>query len=177
MNSITKIIATILMSTLLINLPYAGMELKKNVLASIDKEHVNPKKDNLITAEQTKAQVELFKQALDEFTATSLEQVISIWTKTEKTRNGVYHYSVACKELKAKIIEDLGDPKDTYWIYGVSSPWLDRYEVISKNKISDTEYIVKLKFFWLTSSGPFNTTENTLKIIQSGDSWCVKEVI
>ncbi|GFZ31962.1 hypothetical protein CSC2_24880 [Clostridium zeae] len=161
MHTITKIITATLISTLLINSPYAGTELKK---------------DNLITHEQTKAQVELFKQALDEFGATSPEQVISIWAKTEKTRNGVYHYSVACKELKAKILKDLGDPKDTYWIYGVSSPWLDRYEVISKNKISATEYIVKLKFFWSTSSGSFNTTENTLRIIHAKDTWCVKEV-
>jgi hypothetical protein len=164
------------MSTVLTNLPYAKIDIKKNIPTSIGKELLCHKKDNLITPEQTKAQIELFKQALDEFGATSPEQVISIWVKTEKTRNGVYHYSVACKELKRKIIEDLGAPKDSYWIYGVSSPWLDRYEVISKDKISDTEYNVKLKFFWSTSSGPFNTTENTLSIIKNGDTWCVKKV-
>ncbi|GKU25774.1 hypothetical protein [Clostridium folliculivorans] len=176
MNIIPKIITTILMSTLLTNLPYSETELKYNLSAYLNKEQIPHKKDNLITPEQTKAQVELFKQALDEFGATSPEQVISIWAKSEKTRNGVYHYSVSCKDLKANIIKDLGVPKDNYWIYGVSSPWLDRYDVISKNKISDTEYIVKLKFFWSTSSGPFNTTENTLRIIQTGDIWCVKEV-
>ncbi|MBK1811815.1 hypothetical protein JHL18_14435 [Clostridium sp. YIM B02505] len=177
MFAIPKIITTILISTLLTNLPYSKMDLKENVFTYIDKEQLSSIKDTLITHEQTKAQVYLFKQALDEFGATSPEQVISIWTKTEKTRNGVYHYSVACKELKTKIIENLGNPKDTYWIYGVSSPWLDRYEVISKNKISDTEYMVKLKFFWSTSSGPFNTTENTLSIIKDGDTWCVNKVI
>lgn len=176
MNTIPKIITTILMSTLLADLPYSETELKRNVFVSIDKEQITHKKDNLITTEQTKAQIELFKQALDEFGATSPEQVIRIWVKTEKTRNGVYHYSVGCKELKSKIIKDLGDPRDTYWIYGVSSPWLDRYEVVSKNKISDTEYIVKLKFFSSTSSGPFNTTENTLSIIKNGDIWCVNKV-
>lgn len=127
------------------------------------------------THDQTIAQVKFFKEALDRLGATSPEEVIKIWVKAEKTRNGVYHYAVACSELKNKMIEAWGNPEKNFWIYGGSSPSLDRYEVISNNKLNDYEYEVKINFYWFTSLPTSNTTETTLKIIKINDNWCVKE--
>lgn len=131
---------------------------------------------NSITHQQTKGQVEFFREALDEFGAISPEQVISIWTNAEKTRNGVFHYAVACSELKKRIVEKWGKPEDNYWIYGGSSPWLDKYEIVYNKELSNSEYEVKIRFFWITSYGPVETSETTLSIIKSKDIWCVKEV-
>lgn len=133
-------------------------------------------KVNEVTHEQTKAQVSLFREALDKFGANSPEQVISIWANGEKTRNGVFHYVVACNELKARFIQEWGQPEDSYWIHGTSSPWLDRYEVAYNNKLSDFEHEVKLIFYWTTSAGPTEPSETILSIIKNGDIWCVKEV-
>lgn len=129
-----------------------------------------------ITHQQTKAQVELFKKALDMLGANSPEQVISIWVKAEETRNGVLHYAVACDELKDKIVKEWGQPENTFWIYGGSSPWLDEYKIVYNKKLSDLEYEVKIKFFWETSAGPSKPSETTLTIIKIKDFWCVKEV-
>lgn len=129
-----------------------------------------------ITHQQTRAQVELFKDALDQFGANSPEQVISIWVNAEKTRNGVLHYAVASSELKDKIIKEWGEPKDSFWIYGASSPWLDKYEIVYNKKISGSEHEVKIRFFWTTSAGPEEPSETTLSIIKIKDIWCVKEV-
>ena len=148
-----------------------GFKLEKY---SSENETINPA-NNPITHQQTKGQVHLFQQALDEFGATSPEQVIEIWTKAESTRNGVFHYAVSCDELKSKIIKDWGKPEDNYWIYGGSSPWLDKYEVVYNRKLSDSLYEAKIKFFWSTSLGPSNTSETTLTIIKNKDIWCVKE--
>lgn len=130
---------------------------------------------NSITHEQTKAQVGLFRNVLDKFGASSPEEVISIWANAEKTRNGVFHYAVACDKLKNKIIKQWGDPTDSYWIYGTSSPWLDKYEILYNKKLSDSKYEAKIKFFWITSSGPSEPTETTLVIVKNKDRWCVKE--
>lgn len=146
------------------------------VQASSDDNTSSYSQTNSITHQQTKAQVNLFREALDKFGATSPEQVISIWVNAEETRNGVFHYAVACEDLKERIIKEWGEPEDTYWIYGGSSPWLDKYEIVYNKKLSDSEYEVKIRFFWGTSSGPSKPSENTLLIIKDKDIWCVKEV-
>jgi hypothetical protein len=128
-----------------------------------------------ITHQQTKGQVHFFREALDEFGATSPEQVVNIWVKAEETRNGVYHYSVACDELKRKIIEKWGEPEDSFWIYGGADPSLDKYEIIYNKKLSDSAYEVKIKFFWGSAIGPSDPTETTLTILRSKDIWCVSE--
>ena len=129
-----------------------------------------------ITHQQTKAQVHFFQQALDELGANSPEQVIEIWVKAERTRNGVFHYAVACDKLKSEIIKNWGDPEESFWIIGGSSPWLDKYEIIYNKKLSDSLVEVKIKFYWTTSYSPAETTETTLIITKNGDIWCVKEV-
>lgn len=130
---------------------------------------------NPTTHEQTKAQVGLFRNALDKFGANSPEEVINIWANAEKSKNGVFHYAVACDELKDKLIKEWGEPTESYWIYGTSSPWLDKYEILYNIKLSNSEYQAKIKFFWVTSSGPSEPTETTLVIIKDKDRWCVKE--
>lgn len=129
-----------------------------------------------ITHQQTKGQVQFFQQALDELGATSPEQVIKIWVKAEITRNGVFHYAVACDKLKNEIIKKWGHPKDNFWIIGGSSPWLNKYEIISNKKLSDSLVEAKIKFYWTTSYSPTEPTETTLIITKNGDIWCVKEV-
>jgi len=125
---------------------------------------------------QTKEQVKFFREALDELGATSPTQVAKIWAKAEQTRNGVYHYAVACDTLKAKIIKEWGAPKENYWIIGASSPWLTSYEIVSNKKLNNSSYEIKIKYFWATSSGPSDPTQTTLLIARRGDNWCVKAV-
>ncbi|WP_055665985.1 hypothetical protein [Desnuesiella massiliensis] len=129
-----------------------------------------------ITDEQRKSQILFFQQALDELGATSPEQVVKIWAKAELTRNGIFHYAVACDELKSDLIRKWGNPEENFWNIGASSPWLDKYEIISNKKLSVSAFEVKIKFYWATSYTPIETTETTLTIIKNGNIWCVKEV-
>jgi hypothetical protein len=138
------------------------------------KEAFNPQ-TNGVTHKQTMGQVSFFKEALDKLGATSPEQVVKTWAEAEKTRNGVYHYAVACTELKNKIIIAWGKPEENFWVYGGSSPWLDRYEILSNKKLNNYEYEVKIKFYWATSLPTSETTETTLKIVKENDTWCVRE--
>lgn len=150
-------------------------EISKVQAYSAADKALNTQANPPVTHLQTKGQVEFFRQALDEFGAVSPEQVISIWVKAEDTRNGVFHYAVACDELKNKIIKDLGEPRDSFWIIGGSSPWLSRYEIVYNKKLNDLEYEVKIRFFWESSAGSSKPTETTLVIVKNKDRWCVKE--
>lgn len=129
-----------------------------------------------ISHQQSKAQVYFFQQALDEFGAKGLEQVIELWAKGDQTRNGVYKYAVACKSLKEEIIKKWGKAEEGFWIIGGSSPWVRKYEVVNKRKISDNSYEVKIKYYWETSAGESPPTEETLFISKGKDFWCVNEV-
>lgn len=148
----------------------------KSVMVQKNLQNDNRMNDDQVTHLQTKAQVEFFQQALDELGASSPEQAARIWAKAEQTRNGVYHYAVACGDLKRKIINEWGVPRESFWIIGASSPWLDRYEILSDKKVKSSRHDVRIKYFWATSSGPFESTENTLVIVKNKDVWCVKEV-
>lgn len=162
---------------------YSKKELYKAIVKEVPKTNnivINNKNRQTdidsVKFQQTKAQVKFFREALDELGATSPEQVVKIWAKAEKTRNGVFHYAVACDKLKAKIIKEWGEPQENFWIIGVSSPWLDRYEIISNKKLDNLTYETKIKYFWISSSGPSKPTQDTLIIVKNGDIWCVKEV-
>ena len=128
-----------------------------------------------ITKEGAQMQVEFFRRALDKLGATSPEQVANIWINGERLRNGVFHYAVACDELKSKMIKQWGEPQDSVWIIGGSSPWLENDEIVYINKLNAFEYEAKIKFFWI-SGGLSSTTETILLIVKNKDIWCVKEV-
>lgn len=132
--------------------------------------------DMTISHQQSKAQVSFFQQVLDEFGAKSLEQVIELWAKADQTRNGVYKYAVACRKVKEEIIKKWGKAEEGFWIIGGSSPWVKKYEVVSKQKLNEENYKVKIKYYWETSAGSSPPTEETLIISKNKDNWCVNEI-
>lgn len=129
-----------------------------------------------VTHEQTKAQVELFRDALDNFGASSPKQVINIWVKAVKTRNGALHYAAASREFKEKLIAEWSRPEESCWVTGTSSPWLDKYKIVYSKKLNDSEYEARLRYYWRTSAGPAEPTETVLRIIRQKDFWYVKDV-
>ena len=132
---------------------------------------------NRVKFQQIKAQVYLFKQVLDEFGATSPNEVVELWAKSESRRNGVYQYAVSCDELKQRIIEKWGKAEENFWIIGGSSPSTDKYEIVKNEKINENTYIVKIKFYWASSLGEEEPTYNILTIIKGEKYWCVKDYI
>ncbi|NLZ47866.1 MAG: hypothetical protein GX895_03610 [Clostridiales bacterium] len=129
-----------------------------------------------VSHQQSKAQVAFFQQVVDEFGPSSLEELIRLWTKGDAMRNGVYKYAVSCKELKEEIVKKWGKAEENYWIIGGSSPWLAKYEVLEKKKIDKNNYEVKIKYYWETSAGPSDSTEEVLLISKINDKWCVKDI-
>lgn len=134
-----------------------------------------------ISIEQRRAQVHLFDEALRAFGASTPLEAIRLWVRGDETRNGVFKYAVACDGLKKQLTDKWGPPEDSYWIIGGSSPWLTKYEVQSLTKKSgsqygtDSIYLARVKYDWATSSGPFNSTTETLTLIPVGRRWCVAD--
>jgi hypothetical protein len=129
-----------------------------------------------ISTAQYEAQISFFKQALDEFGATSPDEAVRLWVKGDETRNGVFKYAVGSGRIKQWLIDKWGAPEKNFWIIGGSSPWLDVYEIMSEEKVSPTEIKYGVKYYWTSSTGPSAPTVEHLTVTKEKDKWFVTKV-
>lgn len=128
------------------------------------------------TEAQLQAQISLFKEALDLFSATSPQQAAEIWASAWGKRNGAMQYAVYCSELKKQMEKELGDATNSLWVIGTSSPWLTKYEIINNKKVNENTYMITVRLHWATSSGESKPSENTLTVVGDKGKWCIKSV-
>lgn len=129
-----------------------------------------------ISRKQMEAQISFFNDALSEFYATTPDQAVKLWVKGDQTRNGVYKYSVSCDQLKQWLVNRWGEPEKNFWIIGGSSPWLTKYEILSKTNISSTEVQYVVQYQWATSAGPEKPSKEQLLVKKTNDKWCIDSV-
>ena len=130
--------------------------------------------ENNLTLEQIKAQIYLFDKTLNEFGATSPDQAVDIWVKGFKNRNGAMQYSVLCNDLKKEWIKKMGDPTNSYWIIGASSPWLGDYSIVKSKKLNSS-YEITVKLHWVAVDYS-EYEEKTLTIVKDDFKWCIKSI-
>lgn len=174
----TIFIAAITISLMLITFQIANLQMNDNIDTDMLLTSINNKSSdsNDLTLQQLRAQISFFRQAIDALGTTSALQVAHLWAKAEETRNGVFRYAVACNNLKYQLVNEWGEPEQSFWNIGVSSPWLSKYELLDIRKLNDTTFKITVKYYWATSTGPTEPTYETLTIIKTDDYWCVKEV-
>ncbi|MHC1681594.1 MAG: hypothetical protein AB6733_01335 [Clostridiaceae bacterium] len=129
-----------------------------------------------ITREQLEAQVNLFKNALDKFGATEPLEAANLYALGFKERNGVYQYSVLCDILKESFIKEMGEPSKSFWVIGVSSPWLEDYTILEDKKLNDNTHEIKLKLHWVASGNYNEYEEKLLTITRQQDKWCISSI-
>ncbi|MGL5316540.1 MAG: hypothetical protein ACRC92_25005 [Peptostreptococcaceae bacterium] len=134
------------------------------------------KKDNKVYIQQLEEQNKLLLEALDNFGARSKDEAVQIYAEGVKTRSGPLQYSVMCKEQKEEFMKELKENKNYSWVTGFSSPWVREYKVIYDKKNPDNSYTVTLKFYWETSSGPFNESDTTLTLKEDNGIWCITDI-
>lgn len=128
-----------------------------------------------VTSQQLKAQILFFKEALDQFGAISPKQVVELWVKGFEERNGVLQYSVLCDKLKDKFVKNLGEASNSFWIIGGSSPSLQKYEIVSNKKLSNSSYETTVKLTWVATQ--YNKSEiKTLIIVNEKNKWCIEDI-
>lgn len=129
-----------------------------------------------IYLQQIKQQNKLLIEAIDKFGAKSKDEVISIYAQGIKERNGALQYSVMCPKLKESFKQDMENNQNYSWVTGYSSPWVKDYKVIYEKKNNNCLYTVVIKFYWETSSGPFNESETKISIINKNNRWCITKI-
>ena len=122
-----------------------------------------------------KAKVRLLKEAVQMLGAVSPEKAIDVWAKGVENRNAALQYCVMTETLKDTYIKSLEKNEFDFWITGVSSPWVENYEILNINKMNDTTIEYDLKFNTKTSDGDYNFFV-TLILVKDSDYWKISDV-
>lgn len=104
------------------------------------------------------------------------DDAAKVWAEGLKMRSAAMQYSVMNKILKAEYTGQLEDSFPN-WVTGMSSPWIDSYQVVRIDKPSDTRSIFELKFSTATSTGPAGDYKAVLTVDQEGELWRISKII
>lgn len=128
-----------------------------------------------VSSPTDKSKIRLLEEATEYVGAVSPEKTIDIWSNGLKERSAALQYIVMTESLKENYEKSLEKNGYDFWITGVSSPWVEDYELLKTNKLSDDAYEYDIKYNTRTSEGKYNFLV-TLKLIKEGDFWKVAEV-
>lgn len=115
-------------------------------------------------------QISLLQQAL---APKNPEEAAKTWAEGVKMRNGALQFAVLSPELqeqKQAGYESIG------WVTGVSSPWVESYNITSKTETADGSWEYQVQLILKTSTGDAGSTMATLLIKQYEDSWFIAQI-
>jgi hypothetical protein len=112
-------------------------------------------------------QVDLLRNAI---APASADEAVKLWAQSVQNRNGAAQYALLSPELQsqtAKAYEDMN------WVTGLSSPWVDRYEVSDGIQADNAGTSYDVSFQLKTSAG--SAGEGTVKVtVESKDGkWLI----
>ncbi|HHW14480.1 MAG TPA: hypothetical protein GXX28_06070 [Firmicutes bacterium] len=115
-------------------------------------------------------QVELLQSAL---AAETPEEAVRAWAKYVKLRNGAAQFALMSPELRAK---ERSRFEEANWVTGVSSPWVERFTVVSRGPAGDGKREYEVRFSLATSTGPAGTEAARLLVERREDRWCISRI-
>ncbi len=105
------------------------------------------------------------------FTADTPREIVDIWAKGVKNRNGAVQYTVLSPDLQAKVL-----PKFTAsgWDTGTSSPWVRSILIREMGKEGDS-YTYKATVTMATSNDS-QETQLRVSVQQNAGKWCITSI-
>ena len=127
---------------------------------------MNSAKPAISTQSQTESEqrrISLLEKALIPQTA---EDAALTWAEGVQTRNGALQFAVLSPELQTKMKADYVAMN---WITGVSSPWVERYQ-ITRQVQQDKGWKFEIEYEMMTSTGLAGTQSDRIRVAQlNGD--------
>lgn len=118
---------------------------------------------------------QLLLEALNHVGVCDPESAAAVWAEGLRLRNAAIQYSMINSELRTEYAADL---ENTFpnWVTGVSSPFIERYEILRTTLLNDTRAEIALKFTTATSTGPAGAHRATLTVEQDGPFWRITNI-
>lgn len=120
-------------------------------------------------------QSKLLKEAMKEVGVSTPLQAADVWAQGLKKRSAALQYAVMSNKLKIEYEDKLKDTAPN-WVTGISSPWINNYEIVRAKEITPKKYEVEILFSTMTSAGPFGDYNAVLTIQQFGDFWRITNI-
>ena len=118
---------------------------------------------------------QLLMEAMDSVGVAGPEAAATVWAEGLRQRSAALQYSVMDEDLRETYAADL-DRTFPNWVTGVSSPWVERYEILKINSLGDSRAEVELAFETATSTGPAGTYLATLTVEEDGAFWRIESI-
>lgn len=117
----------------------------------------------------------LLMEATDSIGACGPEEAARVWAEGLKRRSAALQYCVMTKAMKDAYARQLAKTFPN-WVTGVSSPWVEGYEIIEAKSAGGQGYPYRMLFSTATSSGPAGCYEALLAVVREGGYWRVSKV-
>lgn len=117
----------------------------------------------------------LLMEAMEHVGVCNMEDTAKIWANGLKIRSAALQYSVLSKELKEKYVKQL-DESAPNWVTGMSSPWIESYQINRIYPSGKNLYSIKLTFLTATSTGPAGEYIAILTVYREGDFWRITKI-
>ena len=130
-------------------------------------------KSVFIEAKETEAkqtQVRLLEEALAPKEPLNAAET---WAEGVKTRNGALQYAVMAPEIRK---EHFAKFVDSNWSTGVSSPWIENYEIIEKHSFNNERYRFEIKFSHTDSTKSTFSTKEYVTVKNDEGNWLVSSM-
>lgn len=121
-------------------------------------------------AQSLERQLELLQKAIAPATA---EDAAKQYAEAIKTRNGAWQYALLTPELKLQKKETFDEMG---WVTGVSSPWVDSYEVGEGKQKSIGEWQFDVSFVYATSTGKSDPETEQITVVKISDNWYISKL-
>lgn len=157
--------------TIMILILISNILIKSNIVQA--KNNIN---DSEVYINQLEEKNKLFKEALDNFGAASMEEAVNLYCEGVKQRSGPLQYSVMCSILKKDFAHKMEIDKNYAWVTGVSSPWVTQYRTLETKQINDDKYLVTVEFTLNDSKGVFGKNKVELELKKHERKWCISRI-
>lgn len=118
----------------------------------------------------------LMMEAFNEIGACRAEKTAEIWASGVISRNAAIQYSVMTQKLKDVYAKQLENSFPN-WVTGVSSPWIENYQIIQSENPEINVFMYQLRFFLKTSAGPAGNYNAVITVNKEGDYWRITDIL
>jgi hypothetical protein len=117
----------------------------------------------------------LLMEAMGDVGVCKPEDAARVWAEGLKTRSAARQYAVMASDLKTEYARQL-EKTFPNWVTGVSSPWVESYEITAPTKTDEDNYSFVIQFSTATSTGPAGQYNASLVVTRQGDFWRITKI-
>lgn len=113
---------------------------------------------------------ELLMDAMEKVGVCRPEAAAEVWAEGLRRRSAAIQYSVMSEGLRKEYAAQLEESAPN-WVTGMSSPWVNSWEIVRTEHPSEDRRIFWLSVFTISFVGPEEACRAVLTVSKEGDFW------